>query len=384
MRLDALHVQNLRAHADTRLEPAPGVTLLVGPNGAGKTNLLEAIGYLALAKSLLGAADSHVLRRGADHFSVEGTFASSGRRAATRIRVASIPGEGKRAFVNGTPVERLATLVGLVPFVFVSPADAALTAGGPVERRRLLDLTLSVAYPVYLDDLMAYRRALQQRNALLASVRRGGRLAPGTMEAWDEELAVRGARLVGRRRTFVGDLHQHLARAFELLDVDGDPPGLRYQPSAAAPAPEANDADDAEALRVALRQTDRRSRALGRTLAGPHLDEIVFLLGEHEVRPFASQGQHRTFALALRIAQALFLTHHRDEAPLLLFDDVFGTLDAHRTERVLALLTSGVLGQALVTAAQGDHLAARLTETDAVFHVERGMLTRLSPALQLP
>ena len=368
MRLRSLHLHHVRAHTDTRFEPATGLTLLVGPNGAGKTNVLEAAGYLGVGKSILGAPDAHVMQRGATFFSVEGEVETE-RGGTTRIRVASMPGEGKRAFVNRAPAERLATLVGIAPFVFLSPADYELTAGGPVERRRLLDVTLSFAYPVYLDDLMAYRRALQQRNALLASVRRGGALPPGTLDAWDEELSIHGARLIDRRRAFVEALAGDLAEAFGLLGVEGEAPGLRYAPSV-------DDAGDAAAaLRAALRRTERRSRDTARTIVGPHLDEVVFTLGEHELRPYASQGQHRTFALALRFAQALFLTRHRDEPPLLLLDDVFGTLDAHRTDRILALLTGGALGQSIVTAARAEPFAGRLTDRDRVFHVEHGVLT---------
>lgn len=375
MRLRSLHLRQFRAHADTRLALAPGLTLLVGPNGAGKTNVLEAVGYLGLGKSLLGASDAHVMQRGTTFFSVEGEIEGE-RRAGTRVRVASIPGEGKRAFINGAPADRLAELVGVVPFVFISPADYELTAGGPADRRRMLDLTLSFAYPVYLDDLMAYRRALQQRNALLASVRRGGALPPGTLDAWDAELAARGARLVTRRRQFATALAVHLADAFERLDLAGDPPGLRYAPSV--------DTDEAGTeLVAALRRTERRSRESVRTVVGPHLDEVVFTLGEHELRPYASQGQHRTFALALRLAQALFLAQHHDEPPVLLLDDVFGTLDAVRTARILAMLTEGSLGQSVVTAARADLFADHLSDTDAVFHVEHGAVvpSSLSPSL---
>ena len=370
MRLRSLHLQHFRAHTETRLQPAAGMTLLVGSNGAGKTNLLEAIGFLGIGKSIVGTPDAYVLQRGASFFSVEADVEGE-HRSGGRVRVASVPGEGKRATINGSPADRLSELIGVVPFVFVSPADYDLTAGGPSERRKLLDLTLSFAYPVYLDDLMGYRRALQQRNALLASVRRGGVLPPGTLDAWDTELASRGARLVVRRRDFAIALADRLSEAFELLGIVGETPGLRYEPSV-------DTEDSGDALRIALRRTERRSRDLARTLVGPHLDEVVFSLSDHELRPYASQGQHRTFGLALRLAQALFLSNHHDEPPLLLLDDVFGTLDVDRTQRVLALLTSGTLGQSFVTAARADLFAPSLSDQDGVFHVEHGTVLPLS------
>ena len=373
MRLTRLRLRSFRAHADTAVDLAPGVNLFAGPNGAGKTNLLEAVHFLSLAKSFLTSTDAHVVRRGESHFEVEGTFAGE-RRASLVVRVAVVPGEGKRAFVNGSALDRLADLVGLVPTVVISPADTELTAGGPSERRRFLDATLSQTFPVYLDDLIKYRRALRQRNALLQSVRRGKALAPGTMDAWDEELAVLGSRIVERRATFLSGFSDRLADAYRLLNAVGDVPSLAYAPSV--------EGDDVpEAFRQEIRRKSRRERELGRTLVGPHLDEIVFQLDGFDLRPFASQGQHRTFALAVRIAQALFFSHQLEEAPILMLDDVFGPLDPERADVVLSLLSDQTLGQSLITAARTEPFWDPVPFEDsdhAAFHVEHGSVSRLS------
>ena len=368
MHLRTLHLRHIRAHTETRVDLPAGTTVFVGPNGAGKTNLLEAAGYLGLGKSVLGASDGHVMQRGAPFFSVEGEISGESRGDA-RVRVAVVPGEGKRAFVNGAPLERLSELVGSLPLVFISPADYDLTAGGPTERRRLLDATLSQAYPVYLDDLLVYRRALKQRNALLTQLRRGASLPPGTLDAWDEELAVRGARIVARRREFLVTFEALLTEAYGLLDAMGAAPSIRYAPSVPATG------DDVGDLRRGLRDTSKRGLAMGRTLVGPHLDEADLTLDGFPIRPFASQGQHRLFGLGLRLAQALFFRRHHDETPLLLLDDIFGTLDPHRSGLVLALLASRTLGQALVTSARVDPFAGCLVDDDQVFHVEHGTVT---------
>ena len=336
MRIRSVRLRHFRAHSDTRLEFTPGVTFLVGPNGAGKTNVLEAVGYLCLGKSFLATTDAPVVQRGAGHLEVDGETESD-RGAVARVRLAVVPGEGKRAFVNGVALERLADLVGRVPVVVLSPADYELTAGGPSVRRQMLDSTLSQAYPVYLHDLMAYRRALRQRNALLVDVRRGGALAPGTMEAWDAETALLGARIVRRRAEFLDGFGGFVQQAHTLLQEPGPSPSVAYRPS--VDLSEADGDDEARRIyRVALQRTDRRSRETGRTLVGPHLDEVTFLLDGVDLRPYASQGQHRTFALALRIAQALFLQDRLDERPVLLLDDVFGPLDVLRSGVLLDLL----------------------------------------------
>ena len=368
LRLRHLRLTQFRAHPATSFDLASHVNVVVGSNGAGKTNLIEAVGYLCLGKSFLTSTDQHVVSRGASYFDVAGQFESD-HGSEVSVRLAFVPGEGKRAFVNGTPLNRLADLVGRVPVVILSPSDFDLTAGGPSERRRFLDATLSQAYPVYLDDSLKYRRALKQRNALLQSARKGRSVSEDTFDAWDEELATLGGRLMDRRRSFLIRFASFVADAYQMLDAPGAEPTLTYAPSV-------DIVDSAcDSLRDALARSRRRSRQLGRTLVGPHLDEVLFQLDGFDVRPFASQGQHRTFALSIRLAQALYLRDHLDETPLLLLDDVFGPLDPDRTALVLDLLVSGDIGQSLITAAREEPFIGSVPFEDskhALFHVEHG------------
>ncbi len=357
MRLVSLGLKSFRSHTETRLAFAPKINLLYGPNGAGKTNVLEAIHYLCLTKSFLTATDAHVLQHGAQFFEVEGRFEGE-HRATLTARMAYVPPEGKRLFRNGAPLERLADIVGVLPLVILSPADQVLTDGGPEHRRRFIDATLSQARPVYLDDLLKYRRALKQRNALLHQLRRDGRLPPGTLGAWDEELVQLGARIIDGRRRFVEQFTAFLAEAFRLLDAVGEEPTMEYV--TVASMGDAADADAiAERFRDKLAESARRESEQGRTLIGPHRDEVVFRLGDFDVRPYASQGQHRTVGLALRLATFLYLRDRIDETPILLLDDVFGTLDAQRAEIVLDLLGSDAIGQSVVTASRPEFLTQR-------------------------
>lgn len=371
MRLDHLSLTTFRSHYKTEFEPAPLVNLLHGDNGAGKTNILESIGYLGLGKSFLGVPDSTVVHRGADHFVVDGTFFGDARGKMS-LRIASVPGDGRRAFSNGAPLDRLSDLVGRVPIVTASPLDYELTAGGPGERRRFLDVTLSQSYPAYLKDVVSYRRALKQKSALLGK-RRGRPVQPQTISAWDNEIATIGGRIVERRKVFLARFSSFLSDAFGLIGSTGDEPSLVYQPAGITDADEPAES----ALRIALDRTFKRSVQTGQTYAGPHRDEVAFFLGDLEVRPYASQGQHRTFSLCLRIAQALFLRESTDELPLLLLDDVFGPLDPKRTQIVLELLAGGSLGQSFVSSADHGPIQKVVPfsgDQHAMFHVERGAL----------
>lgn len=356
MILTDLRLHDFRAHAETSVTFAPKVNLLVGPNGAGKTNVLEAIHYLCLSKSFIASQDAYVLRKGARFFEVEGAFAGE-QRHHLRVRLVYVPEEGKRIFVNGAPLERLAQVVGLLPVVVFSPLDQAITAGGPEERRRFLNNVLSQARPVYLDDLLKYRRALKQRNVLLAEYRRRAEEPPAAlMDSWDAELVALGSRVIVRRLRFMEAFGGFLEDAYRRIEAVSERPTITYVTLDDLPA----DADEeavAACFRRRMADVARGERRRGRTLVGPHRDELVFRLDDLEVRRYASHGQHRTFGMALKLAQYFYLRDRLDESPLLLLDDVFDNLDEKRAAGFLELLQSDAVGQSIITAPRPDAFA---------------------------
>lgn len=350
MRLHTLRLYAFRAHAETQVTFAPGVNLLHGPNGAGKTNILESIHYLCLSKSFITSQDAYALRKKCPFFEIEGLFEGE-RRRELKIRLAFVPGEGKRVLVNGAPLERMADLVGMVPVVVFSPEDQALTVGGPDERRRFLDNILSQARPVYLDDLLKYRRVLRQRNALLMQRRRGRGTDPSVQASWDAEVVMLGSRVIVTRLRFLDTFRRFLNEAYSRFEAVAEEPSFTYQTIADF----TSDADEqtvAEVYRQRLAHVARAEREQGRTLIGPHRDELIFRLDDFEVRRYGSQGQHRTFGMALKLAKYFYLWDHLDERPLLLLDDVFDTLDPHRTRAFVEMLQTEDFGQSLITAAQ--------------------------------
>ncbi len=311
MRIETLRLRSFRAHDISRVVFAPKVNLLHGPNGAGKTNVLEAIHYLCLSKSFLPAQDSIALRRGAPFFEIEGAFCGT-RRAALSARLAYEPDAGKRLFVNGAPLARLADVVGRLPVVVLAPEDFILTAGPPEERRRFLDNTLSQARPSYLTDLLRYRRALKQRNALLQDHRQTRNADPAALRAWTTELVTLGARLMARRHLFVNEFSAHLERAYEPLADLGEAPAIEYKTAVPTSVLAGEPAVLEEAFDAQLARLATRERMRGRTLLGPHRDDLSFTLGSFDVRGYASQGQHRTFALALKLATFSYLREQLD------------------------------------------------------------------------
>ncbi len=349
MILHTLRLRSFRAHAESEFSLAPSINLLYGPNGAGKTNVLEAIHYLCLTKSFTASRDRYAVRKDAPYFEVEGTVANVREKPMT-VRLAYVPGEGKSIFVNGVELDRLADIVGTLPVVVFSPEDYDLTAGGPSDRRRFVNNILSQARPVYMDDLMKYRRARRQRNEVLRSYKKRSAPPPAeVLEPWTEELVSLGSRIVHRRQQFLQTFAEDLAEAYRRIEAVAERPTIEYD-TIGDLAPDASVEDIAAEFRAALDRKHGQERDRGTTLVGPQRDELIFRLDDLEVRRYGSQGQHRTFAMALKLAQYFYLQARSDTEPLLLLDDAFGKLDADRTDVFLDLLRSDAVGQSLITA----------------------------------
>ncbi len=349
MNIHHLHVTSFRAHSASILDFPAKVTVLSGANGAGKTNILEAIHYLAMSKSFLGATDATVLQRGQRAFEVKGEFESD-RGTRFSVHLGYTRDGGKRVLVNRSALDRISDLVGRVPIVTYAPSDIGLTAGGPEERRRFLDHTLSQARPAYLDALLKYRRTLKQRSALLGQSRRGARRPDPLFDVWTEELLRLGARIVATRGAFVSRFTGFLDESYRRFADLKETPQVDYR----CDGPEDN-ALDQEAILEAMRRKSHRLRSreleLGRTLVGPHLDDLIFRLGGLESRRYASRGQHRTLGMALKLAASFYLHEELDEQPILLLDEVTAELDGTRIRILLDLLASNSVGQSLLTTA---------------------------------
>jgi DNA replication and repair protein RecF len=333
--------------------PADGLAL-VGENGHGKTNFLEAIYYLQILRSFRGARDLDLVRFGASGFHIAATL---GEVDARQIAVGfQRQTRRKKALVDGGEPVKLADAIGTFPAVIFSPADAELVAGAPAERRRFLDVMLSLTSRPYLSALQRYRAALARRNAALREVA-GGR-ADSTVDVWEPALAEAGAILWRSRRTWVRAHAHEFATLCSAIGEQGQS-ALRY----VTPL----DCRDEE-VEQALIEAFARRRALdvqrGMTHAGPHRDDLELTLEERDLRTFGSAGQQRTAAIALRLLEAATLRAAAGAEPVVLLDDPFAELDQRRTAHILQLLQGDGRGQTILAVPRATDIPADLTRLD--------------------
>lgn len=356
VRLRTLAVRDFRnlARVDAEL-PAPGVAI-VGENGHGKTNVLEAIYYLQLLRSVRGARDVDLVRFGEAGFHLAAT-AEVG--AVRRITVGfARSGRRKRVMLDGGEVQRLSDGLGALPAVIVSPRDVQLVAGAPSERRRYLDIVLALTSRPYLVALQQYRAALERRNAALRELARGGH-GPERAAVWEPALAEYGAVLWAARTAWVARVAEEFARLCREIG-ERSTARLRYVTSLDPGAT----GDPRSALLAALEAQRGHDARRGLTHAGPHRDDLELALAERPLRLFGSAGQQRTAAIALRLLDGATLREHVGHAPLLLLDDPFAELDAQRAHRILRLLGAAGVGQVVLAVPRPGDIPAAMTALD--------------------
>lgn len=349
-RLQSIAVRDFRnlGRADLDL-PAEGL-VVIGENGQGKTNLLEAVYYLELFRSMRGARDQDLVRFGAAGFHIAAVLESDGpHEISVGFERAS---RRKRVRLDGGEPERLSDAIGSLPAVMFAPGDVELVAGAPSARRRYLDIMLALSSRRYLAALQRYRAALGHRNAALRDAARMAR-HDEHVAVWEAPLAEHGAVLWAARLAWI---ERSAGRFAALCDAIGESAGvaMRYA-SIVQPG-----ADLSTALADALAQRRGVDVRRGLTHAGPHRDDVTLSIGGRDLRTFGSAGQHRTAAIALRMVEAETLSDRRGGRPLMLLDDPFAELDARRAGRIVDLLAEEGLGQTVLAVPRESDIPAGL------------------------
>ncbi|MFN0157780.1 MAG: DNA replication/repair protein RecF [Bacteroidota bacterium] len=368
MKVTHIHLRNFRNHSDSDLRFSPAINVLLGENGQGKTNIIEAISYISLTKSFYGASDGTVLQIGRESFAVEEEIETDGGNVNhVSVSFCAEPGE-KDFLINGIKPESLASVIGRFPVVVLSPEHGRVTFGGPADRRKFIDIILSQLSRSYLTDLLEYRRVLRQRNKILTEQRNRGALNAEVLASWNTALAEHGSKVIVRRFQFVQEFGEYVTSAYRQIAARDEEPALMYMSSVEADPISSVEQRMSEAL--ARRKAEEFRR--GTTLVGPHRDDLRFSLNGMNVQEYASQGQHKTFLVALKMAEFFYLKERTAETPIFLLDDVFSELDEQRTRNILEVIQH--IGQTIITSTDESvfRKAVAWGDTNRRFRVEKG------------
>lgn len=361
MILEKLSIINYKNIAEATLTLSPKTNCFIGHNGAGKTNVLDAVYFLSFCHSASNPSDAQVIRHGQDFLMLEGNYDDG---EPVSVTCGMKRGQKKHFKRNKKEYRRLSEHIGLIPIVLVSPADTYLIDGGSEERRRLMDVVIAQTDTLYTDTLNRYNKALQQRNTLL---KQDEEPDPEMMDIFEEQMAMTGESIYRSRAAFAEAITPLFQQYYERIAGGRERVALSY----------VSHCQRGPLLEV-IRRDRWKDRAIGYSLHGVHRDDLEIMLDGHPMKREGSQGQQKTFVIALKLAQFELIRQTRHTTPLLLLDDIFDKLDAQRVEQIVNLVSGDDFGQIFITDTNREHLD-QILATSAhdykIFGVEDGEIS---------
>lgn len=363
MFLKELKLTNFKNCESADLLFSEKINCFVGLNGAGKTNILDAIYYLAFCKSYFTTTDRQNIRHGEDFFAIHGDFITDNNETET---ISCVQKEAaKKSFkCNKKEYERLADHIGKIPLVMISPYDRDLINGGSELRRKFIDGVIAQFDSVYLDDLLQYNKVLAQRNQQLRQFWDNRHFDSGLLSLWDEQLVRYGEPIFEKRKVFLNDFMPIFQKYYDIVSETAEKVDIQYESLM-------NDKPLADLLKDS-QEKDRRSSY---TNVGIHKDDLTFIIDNHPVKKFGSQGQQKSFVVAVKLAQFDFNYHKVGFKPILLLDDIFDKLDDNRVAQLVKLVGNDYFGQVFITDTQRQRIQYLLDNIEGkhkIFEVEQG------------
>jgi DNA replication and repair protein RecF len=368
MYLQKLSITNFKNYEEATLLLSDKINCFIGDNGAGKTNLLDAIHYLSFCKSYFNPVDTQNIRHHEGFFSIHGTYLKNGDTPDT-VSCIQKTDHRKLFKINQKEYERLADHIGLFPLVMVSPYDRDLINEGSDVRRRYLDGVISQFDKPYLDDLIYYNKALAQRNALLKHFSESRSFNPDMLEIWDRQLTEYGHRIHVKRAAFLKDFIPVFQRYFDFISEGKETVAIQY-------VSQLFERDLDQLLAVSV-EKDRMARF---TTQGIHKDDLELMISGYPLKKFGSQGQQKSFVIAIKLAQFDYTRDVKGFKPVLLFDDIFDKLDDKRVHQVIRLVSENSFGQVFITDTQRSRIEKLFEEVNIehrIFEIKEGMVIQL-------
>jgi DNA replication and repair protein RecF len=368
MILNNIQLKNFRSHRNIYLNFSSRLNYIVGGNGQGKTSVIEAIVYLCTTKGHTVKTDGEAVTFREKRFEISGNFRGETENRA-RI-VYSIIENRKNYFKDEKKITRVADIIGKFPVVLLSPEDHAITQGSPGERRRFVDSVISQASETYLRNLLDYNKTLRQRSSLLNQIKEySDGKAMSELDAWSSILVRTGSYIIKQRKKFIETFNEYVRQSYNVIMNNMETPDISYTYLGEHLG---DNVEEEFERQLAKRREEEIAR--GTSLVGPQRDDFIFSINGNNLRTYGSQGQHKTFQVALRFAEFFYLNEVIGTEPIFLLDDVFGELDAYRAQKISEYLTS--VGQAFITVTDlSDFSFLRRNETDRVIKLKEGEVT---------
>ncbi|RED52700.1 DNA replication/repair protein RecF [Cohnella lupini] len=372
MHLNTLELQGYRNYESLKLSTEGGVNIFIGPNAQGKTNLIEAIHVLSLTKSHRTSKDKELIGWNQSSAVIKAQMSRKHGDVSLELQLSA---QGKKAKVNGLEQRKLSSFVGTLNVVLFAPEDLDIVKGAPGVRRRFMDMEIGQVHPGYLYDMQQYQKILQQRNNYLKSTDIH-RASPEMLDVWNEQLATTGVKMMQKRKNFIVQLqkwaekiHAGITGGTELFTVE-------YKPSFGSAIGMDNQDQSSLFQQFMLKLTQGKEQEFrrGMTMAGPHRDDLAFAINGKDVQSFGSQGQQRTAALSLKLAELELMHEEIGEYPLLLLDDVLSELDQTRQTQLIETFQSRV--QTFITTTGLESVNMSRLKNASIFHVRDGQLLR--------
>jgi DNA replication and repair protein RecF len=356
MYLRQLNLLNFKTYPELEIEFSSKLNCFVGNNGVGKTNLFDSIFYLAFCKSYFNSMDANSIRHSEDFFMIQGEFVIDDQ--IERIQCTLKRDQKKKVRRNDKEYQRLADHIGLIPLVMVSPADTTLILEGSEERRRYMNGVISQYDHQYLDDMIRYNKALAQRNRLLKEFSRQRYFDEDSLFIWDDQLSILGERIYQKRSDFISQLLPIFQYYYDYISSGHEKVALTYLSQAGD-----------RALSDLIKESQEKDKQLQFTSVGIHRDDLVLELSGYPIKQQGSQGQQKTYLVALKMAQYDFLKKISRVRPIILLDDVFDKLDANRVTQIIKLVAEDHFGQIFITDTNLDHLQTILSGLTAEYRL---------------
>jgi DNA replication and repair protein RecF len=352
MYLKKLSILNFKNYPEAGLAFSPRVNCFTGNNGEGKTNILDAIHYLSFCKSFFNPIDSQNIMHEEPFFLIQGQYELN--NGEEEIYCGQKRNQKKQFKRNKKEYQRLADHIGLFPLVMISPADSELITEGSESRRKFMDSVIAQFDREYLEHLISYNKILSHRNAVLKQFGDSGKFDRDSLEIWDDQLIAYGEKVFQKRREFINSFIPIFQRYYELISGGKEQVSLLYNSHL-------NENSFAETLEKAL----NRDRAMEYTTVGIHKDDLEFTINGYPLKKYASQGQQKSFLIALKLAQFDFIKNIRKITPIILLDDIYDKLDDLRVKQLMELVSSDNFGQLFITDTHPARLAELFSATSA-------------------